>query len=64
MLFRSGCIDAGKFDFDRLRTIISNAQRNLFDIDPKQKSYQAWQRAKDKLKEAQDMINVAYEVKQ
>lgn len=59
-----GCIDAGKFDFDRLRTIISNAQRNLFDIDPKQKSYQAWQRAKDKLKEAQDMINVAYEVKQ
>ena len=58
-----GCIDASKFDFDRLRTIISNAQRNLFDIDPKQKSYQAWQRAKDKLKEAQDMINVAYEVK-
>lgn len=62
--YHFGCIDAGKFDFDRLRAIISNAQRNLFDVDPKQKSYEAWQRAKNKLREAQDMINVAYEVKQ
>lgn len=58
-----GCIDVGKFDFDRLRTIISNAQSNLLDVDPKQKSYQAWEKAKDKLREAQDMIKVAYEVK-
>ena len=58
-----GCIDAGKFDFDRLRSIISDAQRILFKIDPKQKTYQEWQRAKEKLREAQDMINVAYEVK-
>lgn len=58
-----GCIDAGKFDFDRLKSIISRAQSNLSDVEPKQKSYKSWNFAKNALNEAQEMIKVAYEVK-
>lgn len=58
-----GCIDAGKFDFERLRSIISRAQSYLLDIEPKQKSYNAWKFAINALNEAQEMIKVAYEVK-
>lgn len=58
-----GCIDAGKFDFDRLKSIISRAQSNLSDVEPKQKSYRAWNFARNALNEAQEMIKVAYEVK-
>ena len=58
-----GCIDAGKFDFDRLKSIISRAQSNLSDVEPKQKSYSSWNFAKNALNEAQEMIKAAYEVK-
>ena len=58
-----GCIDAGKFDFERLRSIISRAQIYLLDVEPKQKSYNAWKFANNALNEAQEMIKVAYEVK-
>lgn len=58
-----GCIDAGKFDFDRLKSIISRAQSNLSDVEPKQKSYKSWNFARNALNEAQEMIKVAYEVK-
>ena len=58
-----GCIDAGKFDFERLRSIISRAQSYLSNVEPKQKSYNAWKVAINALNEAQEMIKVAYEVK-
>lgn len=58
-----GCIDAGKFDFDRLKSILSRAQSNLAEVEPKQKSYRSWNFARNALNEAQEMIKVAYEVK-
>ena len=58
-----GCIDVGKFDFDTLKSILTRAQASLADVDPKQKSYTSYERAKKALVEAQEMIKAAYEVK-
>lgn len=57
-----GNIDAGKFDFERLKNILSRVENNLLDVNPKQKTYRSYELARKALNEAQDMIKVAYEV--
>lgn len=59
-----GTIDSGTFDFDRLLVKLRAASTSLQKVDSKSKTYDDYRRSSNFLKEAIEMINGAYSVKE
>lgn len=57
-----GSIDSGRFDFKSLLSAIRKSKSYLSDVEPKQKSYESWNKCSRVLDSCINMIESSYEV--